>query len=97
MGYRVLSPRPDQTQPKGWGAVNLVIADEVAARRRQTALLNLPKGNQKTTSFLPEERGWIDHIVEKGYVDTFRHFHPGETQQYTWWSMPTGVREHKVG
>ena len=56
-----------------------------------------PKANQKTTGFLPEERTWLDQVVEAGYVDTFRHFHPNLPEQYTWWSMPTRARERNVG
>jgi exodeoxyribonuclease-3 len=56
-----------------------------------------PKANQKTTGFLPEERVWLDRVVEAGYVDTFRHFHPNLPEQYTWWSMPTRARERNVG
>jgi exodeoxyribonuclease-3 len=55
------------------------------------------KTSQKTTGFLPEERAWIDKVVEAGYVDTFRHFHPDLPEQYTWWSMPTRARERNVG
>jgi exodeoxyribonuclease-3 len=56
-----------------------------------------PRDNQKTTGFLPEERAWIDRVVEAGYVDTFRHFHPDLVGSYTWWSMPTRARERNVG
>jgi exodeoxyribonuclease-3 len=56
-----------------------------------------PKANQKTTGFLPEERAWLDQVVETGYVDTFRHFHPNLPEQYTWWSMPTRARERNIG
>jgi exodeoxyribonuclease-3 len=56
-----------------------------------------PKENQKTTGFLPGERAWLDRVVEAGYVDTFRHFHPDADSQYTWWSMPTRGRERNVG
>jgi exodeoxyribonuclease-3 len=56
-----------------------------------------PKPNQKTTGFLPEERAWLDQVVETGYVDTFRHLHPNLSEQYTWWSMPTRARERNVG
>ena len=31
-----------------------------------------PKSNHKTTGFLPEERAWLDKVVETGYVDAFR-------------------------
>jgi len=56
-----------------------------------------PKDNQNTTGFLPEERAWIDRVVEAGYVDTFRHLHPDLTEAYTWWSMPTRARERNIG
>lgn len=56
-----------------------------------------PKSNQKTTGFLPEERAWIDKITAMGYVDTFRHFYPNETEHYTWWSMRAGARKRNVG
>lgn len=56
-----------------------------------------PKSNRKTTGFLPEERAWIDKISDMGYIDTFRHFHPNETGQYTWWSQRAGARRRNVG
>lgn len=56
-----------------------------------------PKENQKTTGFLPEERAWLDHVVEMDYVDTFRHFHPGLTGQYTWWTMRSQARARNIG
>jgi exodeoxyribonuclease-3 len=56
-----------------------------------------PSSNSNTTGFLPEERAWIDRVVEAGYVDTFRHFYPDLSEQYTWWSMPTRARERNVG
>jgi len=56
-----------------------------------------PKENQNTTGFLPEERAWIDRVVEAGYVDTFRNFHPDLEEAYTWWSMPTRARERNIG
>jgi exodeoxyribonuclease-3 len=56
-----------------------------------------PRANQNTTGFLPEERAWIDRVIDAGYVDTFRHFFPDATEKYTWWSMPTKARERNVG
>ncbi len=55
-----------------------------------------PKENEKNTGFLPEERAWIDRVIEKGYVDTFRSLHP-ETVKYSWWDMKTFARERNVG
>ena len=40
----------------------------------------------KESGFLPEERKWLDSFLELGFVDTFRKFHPGEKNRYSWWS-----------
>jgi exodeoxyribonuclease III len=45
-----------------------------------------PKGNQKTTGFLPEERAWMDKLYSNGWIDVFRH-HITEPHRYTWWSQ----------
>lgn len=45
-----------------------------------------PKGNKKTTGFLPEERAWFDKFFENGFVDGFRHLNK-DPHQYTWWSV----------
>lgn len=45
-----------------------------------------PKGNQKTSGFLPEERAWMDKFFNHGWIDTFRQFHP-EPHRYSWWSQ----------
>lgn len=45
-----------------------------------------PKGNKKSSGFLPEERAWMDKFLGAGWVDTFRHFHT-EPHRYSWWSQ----------
>ena len=45
-----------------------------------------PKGNQKTSGFLPEERAWMDKFFENGWIDTFR-LHHAEPHRYSWWSQ----------
>lgn len=45
-----------------------------------------PKGNKKSSGFLPEERAWMDKFLENGWVDTFRKIHP-EPHRYSWWSQ----------
>ncbi len=55
-----------------------------------------PKENSQTSGFLPIERAWLDKIVEHGWVDTFRLFHP-EPQRYSWWSYRAGARPRNVG
>jgi len=56
-----------------------------------------PKANEKNAGYLPEERAWMDKFLKAGHVDTFRHFHPGETGHYTWWSYMAQARARNVG
>jgi exodeoxyribonuclease-3 len=56
-----------------------------------------PKENEKNTGFLPEERAWLDEVVNHGYIDVFRHLYPNKTEAYTYWDMKTFSRERNVG
>lgn len=46
-----------------------------------------PKGNKKSSGFLPEERAWMDQFLANGWVDSFRHKNPEVTGAYSWWSQ----------
>ena len=46
-----------------------------------------PKGNKKSSGFLPEERAWMDQFLANGWVDSFRVIHPEATGAYSWWSQ----------
>jgi exodeoxyribonuclease III len=56
-----------------------------------------PRENMENTGFLPEERAWLDEVVQAGWVDSFRHFHPAKEGAYTYWDMKTRARERNVG
>jgi exodeoxyribonuclease-3 len=56
-----------------------------------------PKGNKKSSGFLPEERAWMTKFFENaGFVDSFRLMNP-DLQKYSWWSMrsATARKENK--
>lgn len=44
-----------------------------------------PKANTHNAGFTKEERQGITNLINAGFIDTFRQFHP-EEQRYTWWS-----------
>lgn len=56
-----------------------------------------PRENEKNSGFLPEERAWLDAVVDSGYVDVWRHLHPGKTDSYTYWDTLTRARVRNVG
>ncbi|MBA3789465.1 exodeoxyribonuclease III [Patescibacteria group bacterium] len=56
-----------------------------------------PKENEETTGFLPEERAWLDEVINAGYVDVFRHFNPNRKDIYSYWDNFTHARERNVG
>ena len=56
-----------------------------------------PKENEGNAGYLPEERAWMDTFTASSFVDTFRHFHPGEPGNYTWWSYRQGARAKNIG
>ncbi|MBS1758940.1 MAG: exodeoxyribonuclease III [Bacteroidetes bacterium] len=45
-----------------------------------------PKGNKKSSGFLPDERAWMTKLLDSGWIDAFRVFHP-EPHRYSWWSQ----------
>jgi exodeoxyribonuclease-3 len=55
-----------------------------------------PKQNQTISGFLPQEREWIDKLIARGMLDTFRLFNR-EGGNYTWWDYQTRARERNVG
>jgi exodeoxyribonuclease-3 len=56
-----------------------------------------PTQNETNTGFLPEERAWLDEVINVGYVDIFRHFNPNRKEAYTYWDNFTHARERNVG
>jgi exodeoxyribonuclease-3 len=55
-----------------------------------------PKGNEKTSGFLPEERAWLDGFMKTGMIDSFRHLNK-EPHHYTWWSYRANARNNNKG
>lgn len=65
---------------------NLILTGDYNICHREIDIHD-PKGNKKSSGFLPEERAWMDKFFENGFVDSFRHVHPERTGAYSWWSQ----------
>jgi len=55
-----------------------------------------PKGNKKSSGFLPEERAWMSKWFANGFTDGFRHCHP-DLVEYSWWSFRAASRSKNKG
>jgi len=56
-----------------------------------------PGQNHRSAGFSDEEREGFTRLLESGFTDTFRHFHPDLADAYTWWSFRGGARARNVG
>ncbi len=74
---------------------SLIITGDYNTAHNEIDLKN-PKPNEKTSGFLRIERDRLDRIIQNGYVDTFRHFHP-DTVKYSWWTYRFKARDRNVG
>jgi exodeoxyribonuclease-3 len=74
---------------------SLVIAGDYNTAHNEIDLKN-PKANEKRSGFLRIERDWLDEIIARGYVDTFRHYNP-DAVKYSWWSYRFKARERNAG
>lgn len=73
----------------------IIICGDVNTAHKEIDLAR-PRENEKTSGFLPEEREWIDELLETGFIDTFRVFNQ-EGENYSWWDLKTRARERNVG
>lgn len=56
-----------------------------------------PKANHFSAGFSDQERDGFRNLIAAGFTDTFRHFHPDQTEAYSWWSYRGGARARNVG
>jgi exodeoxyribonuclease-3 len=75
---------------------SIIFCGDVNTAHREIDLAR-PKENQHVTGFLPEERAWIDQVVGRGYLDTYRVLHPDQTGAYTYWPYWGGARGRNTG
>lgn len=74
---------------------NVLICGDVNTAHREIDLAR-PRENEKTSGFLPEERAWIDKLLDSGFSDTFRMFNE-KGENYSWWDYKTKARERNIG
>jgi exodeoxyribonuclease-3 len=74
---------------------SLVISGDFNTAHNEIDLKN-PKANEDRSGFLRIERDWLDRIIARGYVDTFRTLYP-DTVKYSWWTYRFKARQRNAG
>ena len=74
----------------------VVLCGDLNVAHREIVLKN-PKSNRKNAGFTDEEREGFQQLLDAGFVDTFRHFYPDQTDIYSWWSYRFRAREKNAG
>ncbi len=55
------------------------------------------KTNHGNSGFTTEERGKMTRILDNGFADSLRYFHPDTEGLYSWWSYMKTIRERNIG
>jgi exodeoxyribonuclease-3 len=74
----------------------VILCGDLNVAHKEIDLKN-PKANRKNAGFSDEERAKMTQLLEAGYIDTYRYFHPDREGAYTWWSYMGGARDRNVG
>ncbi len=65
---------------------NIIVAGDYNIAHKEVDIHD-PKGNKKSSGFLPAERDWMDQFLDNGWIDSFRKVHPEKLHAYSWWSQ----------
>lgn len=74
----------------------VIFCGDLNVAHREIDIKN-PKANLRNAGFTEEERGKMTALLDSGFTDTFRLFHPDETDAYSWWSYRFRARERNAG
>ncbi len=74
----------------------VIFCGDLNVAHREIDLKN-PRSNRNNAGFTDQEREKFSHLLESGFIDTFRYFYPEQTGIYSWWSYRFKAREKNAG
>lgn len=74
----------------------VIVCGDMNVAHKEIDLKN-PQSNHHNAGFTDEERGKFSALLDAGFIDTFRYFHPDERDIYSWWSYRFRARERNAG
>ncbi|MGV0167805.1 exodeoxyribonuclease III [Furfurilactobacillus sp. WILCCON 0119] len=74
----------------------VIICGDLNVAHHEIDLKN-PARNHETAGFTDTERKNFTNLLTAGFTDSFRHFYPDATGQYSWWSYRFHARQTNAG
>lgn len=74
----------------------VIVCGDLNVAHKEIDLKN-PKYNRMNPGFTDEERGQFTNLLDAGFIDTFRYFHPDQADIYSWWSYRFQARQKNIG
>ena len=74
----------------------VIVGGDLNVAHKEIDLKN-PKSNRMNPGFTDQERGQFTNLLDAGFIDTFRYFHPDQTDIYSWWSYRFQARQKNIG
>ncbi|MDF2613031.1 MAG: xth [Clostridia bacterium] len=59
--------------------------------------LKNPKANEGSAGYSKQEREQLNHLLDAGFIDTYRYFYPDKEGAYSWWSYKFKARANNAG
>ena len=87
--FRAYLKHLEETKP-------VIVCGDMNVAHQEIDLKN-PKTNRKNAGFTDEERAKFTQLLESGFIDTFRHLYPNQTDIYSWWSYRFSARSKNAG
>ena len=87
--FRAYLCQLDQVKP-------VILCGDLNVAHNEIDLKN-PKTNHHSAGFSDEERAQFTNLLGAGFIDSFRHFYPDATGEYSWWSYIGNARSRNAG
>ena len=84
-----------KTNAKG-EKMGVIVCGDLNVAHKEIDLKN-PKTNRMNAGFTDQERAQFTNLLDAGFIDTFRFFHPDQTDIYSWWSYRFQARQKNAG
>jgi exodeoxyribonuclease-3 len=75
----------------------VVVCGDFNVAHREIDLARPKENYNKAAGYMQEEIDGMDRLAGGGFTDTFRHFYPGQSGRYSWWSFRAGARSRNIG